>query len=61
MKAIYEVKFLSKRDPSVLNDSRRYAADANTKGFERCLAWAKSVCDDEEVVGAIQLVACEKL
>lgn len=61
MKAIYEVKFLSKRDPTVVNDSRRIAADASTKGFKKCLTWAEGVCDDEEIVGGIQLVACEKL
>jgi hypothetical protein len=61
MKAIYEVKFMVKREPSNLADTRRVAGDASTKGFEKIFAWAKDVCDDEEMVGSIAIVACEKL
>lgn len=61
MKAIYEVSFLLKRDPMTANDSRRVAGDASTKGFKKVLAWAEGVCADEELVGSIRIVACEKL
>ena len=61
MKAIYEVKFFNKNDPAVLVDSRRVAGDASTKGFKKIVAWAEDVCCADEMVGAIHIVACEKL
>jgi hypothetical protein len=61
MKAIYEVKFMVKREPANVADVRRVAGDASTKGFKKILAWAESVTDDEEMVGSIAIVACEKL
>lgn len=61
MKAIYEVKFLSKRLPTTVNDTRRKVGEASTKGFKAVTAWAEVVCDnEEEFVGGIELVACER-
>lgn len=34
MKAIYEVKFLEKKNPAVTTDSRRIAKDASSKGLQ---------------------------
>lgn len=60
MKAIYEVKFLNKKNPSTIIDTRRKAGEASTKGFKSVATWADSVCDAEEFVGGIELIACER-
>jgi hypothetical protein len=60
MKAIYEVKFLDKKRPDVNSDTRRIAQEASTKGFKRAVAWAESVCGEDEFIGSITLTACEK-
>lgn len=61
MKAIYEVQFLIKTNPAAVMDLRRVAGEASTKGFKRIVAWAEGVCDKEEFVGVVRLLAAEKL